>query len=443
MIACVQMAMTLQKFSSAMRLHFARAALQMRLWLHRCAHIKWRKYDVVDFGFLLVLCASVGLLVYMISEISISYKEFIKLHSSESWLFVWLRVCVEIFGSSDYALRFSLIVVHIGNMSLMYLIGRIYLRKRRDSLFLVLLYALLPGVNLSALLLYESGFIIFVLLAICFVQLRFKKIPYVLICLAGLLDLVFCVLFIALGVYAILHRKSKMLLTSLVGFGVNMFLYSSSIAGVPQAYALDVLGAFAMLFSPLLFLYYIYTLYAAITRHKDYSLMVLISISGLIFSLLLSLRQEIDITKFAPLCVVGLPVLVYGFYNDMRVRLKMYRTRFRVRMGLVFLVLCFESFCLFGNKITYLFSPQPNFARSYYIAKDVANALKSRGIEHLKVENSALALRLSFYGIEAGSAACLYEESTPISHKGETIEIAYLGKVVARYKLVRSNACRI
>ena len=352
-------------------------------------------------------------------------------------------VCLEIFGSNDYALRSSLIAVHICNMWLMYMIGRIYLRKRRDSLFLVLLYALLPGVNLSALLLYESGFIIFVLLVICFIQLRFKRVPYVLICLAGMLDLVFCVLFIALGIYAILHRKSKVLVVALVGFGGNMFLHSGSIAGVPEAYSLDVLGAFAMLFSPLLFLYYIYTLYAAIARHKDYSLMVLISVSGLIFSLLLSLRQEIDIAKFAPLCVVGLPVLVYGFYNDMRVRLKIYRTRFKVRMGLVFLVLCVESFCLFGNKLTYLFSEQANFARNYYIAKDVASALKSRGIENLKVQNSVLALRLGFYGILAGNAACLYEESTPITQKSEMIEIVYVGRVVARYKLVRSNACRI
>lgn len=437
------MAMILQRFSKAAREFFARSILLARLWLHKRSLPKGRKYDVVDVGFLGILLGSVVLLVCMVGEISISYKELIKLHSSESWLFAWLRVCLEIFGSNDYALRSSLIAVHICNMWLMYMIGRIYLRKRRDSLFLVLLYALLPGVNLSALLLYESGFIIFVLLVICFIQLRFKRVPYVLICLAGMLDLVFCVLFIALGIYAILHRKSKVLVVALVGFGGNMFLHSGSIAGVPEAHFLDVLGAFAMLFSPLLFLYYIYTLYAAIARHKDYSLMVLISVSGLIFSLLLSLRQEIDIAKFAPLCVVGLPVLVYGFYNDMRVRLKIYRTRFKVRMGLVFLVLCVESFCLFGNKLTYFFSEQANFARNYYIAKDVASALKSRGIENLKVQNSVLALRLGFYGILAGNAACLYEESTPITQKSEMIEIVYVGRVVARYKLVRSNACRI
>ena len=52
---------------------------------------------------------------------------------------------------------------------------------------------------------------------ICFIQLRFKRVPYVLICLAGMLDLVFCVLFIALGIYAILHRKSKVLVVALVG----------------------------------------------------------------------------------------------------------------------------------------------------------------------------------------------------------------------------------
>lgn len=443
------------------------------IWLEKRARTK-RKYDFTDLGFLALLALSVSALLYMISELSISYKELDKLYSSDSWLFAWLRLCVEVFGANDYALRGSFVLLHALNMLLMYSIGRIYLSKPNDSLFLALIYALIPGVNISALMLYESGFILFVLLLICYMQLRFRYIPYVMIFVAGCFDLVFCVLFVALGIYALIHRKTKTLIASLIGFGVNMFLYSSSIGGVPSAHFLDVLGSMAMLFSPLLFLYYVYTLYAALARRKEDSMMALISASGLVLCLLLSLRQEIDIISFAPLCVVGLPVLVFGFFSDMRVRLKAYRGRFKLRMFFVFSVLCLETFGIYGNKISYIFSPKPNFAYPYYIAKDVANELKARGIDSLKVQDSRLSFRLGFYGIGAGNNICLYSnaldtsadkanrqnatqnppQNTPARQNpaqnsarknasSENIDIVYLGRIVASFRLVRSNACRI
>ena len=425
----------------------ARARIELKIWLNKHAGtMSPRRFDVIDFGVVAIMLISLGALLFMISEISISYKEITKLYGSDLWLFAWLRVCLEIFGVGDYSLRGSLLLTHAINMWLMYAIGRIYLRKKRDCLLLILLYALLPGVNISAILLYESVFIIFGFLLVCYLQLRFKRIPYVLLIAIGLLDLAFCTLFIALGIHALHKRNNTALITALLGFGINMFLYSSSIHGVPQAYFLDELGAMAMLFSPLVFLYYIYTLYAALVRRKDYSLLVLVSISGIIFSLLLSLRQDIDIAKFAPACVVGLPALVYGFYNDMRSRLRIYRTRFKVRMAVIFSVLCVEVFCLFGNKFVYLFSLEPNYARSYYVAKDLAHELSSRGVKNLKIQDSTLALRLGFYGIGAGSGACLYtlDSSSPKSTKSkDIIEVRYLGKLIARYKLVRNNACRI
>ncbi len=428
--------MILQRFSSR-AIHYL--LISLRIWLAKHRYTK-HKYDITDLGFLGILLLDLCILLYMISEISISYKETVRLYDSSLWIFTWVRFCLEVFGTNDYALRGLFVVLHCCNMFFMYAIGRIYLKKPNDSLLLVLIYALLPGINISALMIYESEFILCVLLFICYIQLRFKTMPYIVIFAIGWFDLVFCVLFVALGIYALIHRKTTIFVAALIGFGINMFLYSSSIGGIPQAYFFDVLGGFAMLFSPLLFLYYVYTLYAAIARRKEDSLMVLISVSGVVLSLLLSLRQEINLVKFAPLCVVGLPVLVYGFFNDMRVRLKAYRMRFKVRMFLVFSVLCLETFCLYGNKLSYFFSSNPNFAYPYYIAKDVANELKKRGIDSIKVQDASLDLRLKFYGISVGSANCLYSDT---NHKGELIQIKYLGRVVAQYTLVRDNACRI
>ncbi len=410
------------------------------VWLHRTSRIK-RKYDVIDLGFVCILLINACALLFMVSEISISFKESERILSLDSWLFTWIGFLLEIFGTNDYALRGSLICVHCCNMTLLYMIGRIYLRKPKDSLFLVVVYALLPGINLGAILLYKSVFIIFVLLAICYIQLRYKVIPYVLIFVCGFFDLAFGVVFVALGAFALRHKKTKTFLASIIGFGINMYLYSGTIHGIPKAHFLDTIGGLAMLFSPLLFIYYIYTLYTAIVRRKEDSLMIYIAICGVVLALLLSLRQEIDMMSFAPLCVVGLPIMVFGFFNDMRVRLPMYRTRFKIRAFCIFGMLVLETFGLYGNKLSYLVSPHLNFASSYYIAKDLARILESKHIKALKVQDAKLAQRLNFYGISTGSKYCLYTYSD--TKKGEILEVVYVGRVVARFVLVKSNACRV
>ena len=402
-----------------------------------------RKYDLVDLGFLCIVLASVATLSVMINQISISSKEINSLlNAKDSYLFSWVNLCLEIFGNNDYGLRGSFVVLHCLNMLLMYNLGRIYLKKPSDSLLLMALYALLPATNLSAILLYKSGFILFVLLLICYLQMRFSRPPYVIIFVAGLLDFAFSAVFVALGAFAIKKGKTKTFIASILGFGINMYLYEGSIGGVPKAYCLDLLGNMAMLFSPFLFLYYVYTLYAALARRREDSLMVYIATSSLVLMLLLSLRQKVDITQWTPLLLVGLPVLVFGFFSDIRVRLKPYKKRFKIRLSLIVGLLVLETLLLFGNKITYLFSPKPNFAYSYYVAKDLANELKKREIFAIKTQDSSLALRLGFYDIGVGNNACLYH-SKPKGYKSEKIHIKYFGVLVERFFLVRHNGCRV
>lgn len=402
-----------------------------------------RKYDLVDVGFGSILLASLSALLFMISEISISGKEINALLSArDSHLFSFVALCLEIFGSNDYALRGSFLALHCVNMLLMYNLSRLYLKKPSDSLLLMALYALLPATNLSAILLYKSGFILFALLLICYFQMRFSRPPYISIFVFGLLDLAFSAVFVALCAFAIKKRKTKTFIASILGFGINMFLYEESIGGIPKAYCLDLLGSIAMLFSPFLFLYYVYTLYAAVARRKEDSLMVYIATSGLILMLLLSLRQKVDITQFTPLLLVGFPVLAFGFFSDIRLRLKQFKRRFRIRMSFIIATLLLETILLFGNKITYIFSSKPNFAYPYYVAKDLANELKSHNILAIKTQDSSLALRLGFYGVGMGSGACLYEKK-PKGYRSEKISIEYFGVSVASYFLVRHSGCRV
>ncbi|PAF49538.1 hypothetical protein BKH41_02425 [Helicobacter sp. 12S02232-10] len=411
-----------------------RIVLYLRFWLERHSQTK-RAFDIVDIFFLVIAFCSVCLQFLMISQMSVSYKEAYGFFYEKNFVFDLVRLSTGIFGQNDYALRGPFVVIHFLNMLLVYAISRNYLKKPTDSLFAVLVYAMLPGINFSAVLLVKSGLIIFVSLLICYINIRYKKIPYILLFVSIFTDSSSSVLFLAVTFYAIKNKMPKTIIYCLCGFAINMHLFDLDIRGRPQGHFLDILGEMAMLFSPFLFVYYNYTLYWAITKHQN-NLMTYISVTSLMFALLLSIRQNIDSEIFVPMSVVGLPVMIKSFFNDMRIRLPRFRTRYKMRFFLVFAVLLLETLFLFGNKWSYFFSAKDNFASSYYVVKELANALKKYGINAIYTKDERLALRLQFYGINKGKELRLIK--IPNGAKGD-IGIEYMGRNIRSYNIIKIN----
>lgn len=408
--------------------------MYFRFWLERHTQTR-RPFDVIDIFFLIIAFASVIAQLVMISQISISYKEAYGFFYSDDFVFGLARWSVGLFGHNDYAIRVPFVILHFLNMVLIYAISRVYLKKSTDSLFAVLVYAMLPGINFSGILIGKSGWIILITLWICYINLRYQRIPYLSLFLSIFIDSSSSVLFLAVAFYAIRNKMPKTMIYALCGFALNMNLFDFDIGGRPQGHFLDVLGEFAMLFSPFLFIYYNYTLYWAITKNQN-NLMVYISVTALVFALLLSIRQNIDSEIFAPMIVAGLPIMIKSFFNDMRVRLPRFRTRYKMRFFIVFAVLFLETFCLFSNKLTYLFSAKNNFAINYYIAKELSTAIKKYGITSIHTKDDDLALRLRFYGIKDGGGFRLIK--IPNGTKGD-IGISYMGRNIRSYNIVRSN----
>ncbi|PAF44818.1 glycosyltransferase family 39 protein [Helicobacter sp. 11S02596-1] len=406
--------------------------LYLRFWLDRHSQTR-RAGDVVDIFFLLIASGSVILQFWMISQMSISYKEAYGFFYEKNFVFDLARLSTQIFGQNDYALRGPFVVIHFLNMLLIYAISRNYLKKPTDSLFAVLVYAMLPGINLSAILLLKSGLIILVSLWICYINIRYKRIPYISLFLSIFIDGSFSVLLLAVVFYAMKNKMPKTIIYCLCGFGVNMYLFDLDIGGRPQGHFLDVLGEMAMLFSPFLFIYYSYALYWAITKNQN-NLMTYIGVSSLVFVLLLSIRQNIDSDSFIPVSVVGLPVMIKSFFNDLRIRLPRFRTRYKMRFFIVFAVLFLETFCLFGNRLSYFFSAKDNFASGYYVVQELAGALKKYGINAVNTKDERLALRLLFYGIKDSKDLRLIK--IPNGTKGD-IGITAMGRNIRTYNIIK------
>lgn len=400
----------------------------------------WDIYRVSNFRtnvlFCLIVSLDVLLLLLECRDLSIHHREAAGVYYSQEMIFVAVRFFLDTFGWNDYALRAPFILLHVCNMFLLYRISRLYLRKPRDSLIVVLVYALLPGVMFSALFVLKSAFIICVTLLCCYYQIRFKKMPYVIMLVAVFLDGSFAVLFFAMFFYALRNKNTLGMLIALVFFALNMYLFGLDLSGSPRNYFLQNLGKMALFFSPLLLVYYFYTLINAIKKQNN--ILVDIGATAMFFVVLLSFRQDVDLESLFPMSVVALPVAIKHFFSDMRVRLPNFRIAYVRRFIVIFALLVAQSMVLYGNKVLYLFGVKNHFASSYYISKDIAKALKARGIESIKVANRRLELSLRFYGIKEGEAPYLLPLSDVNESYVDEIVISYLGQRVAAFVILPS-----
>ncbi|WP_033786943.1 glycosyltransferase family 39 protein [Helicobacter pylori] len=392
---------------------------------------KTRSFDLNDLIFIVMAFLVLALGLWMSEEISISYKEAKDFFYSDAWFVQIAQKSTEILGQNDLALRLPFLLSHITNMFLFYLIGRNLLKKPKDALYVVLTYALLPGVNLFAILLSKSVLVLNLGLLVSYLYVKTQKIPYLAIGACTFLDGAFAPLLLGVVIYALKRRYFKSAIFALVCLGINTALFNDNFKGLPSGYFIDTCLELMLLYSPLFFLYYPYTLYKALFDKKP-SLLAFMSASGWLFPLLLSMRQEIDLKTFAPLALIGLPLFIRSVLNSLRVRLKEFRGQYYLRVFSLYLLMLTETLFLWGSKIS---GANEKLLNRHFLAKEVAIALQLRGIHQIRTNDKQLALRLQFYGIKEGGRLRLI--NTKISKKRPDIKIIYADKILQSYSLVR------
>lgn len=382
---------------------------------------------VVWIYFALLLILDLIFLSFMGSEISISYREALTFFSQDSFAGFLAHLSTQWFGQNDIALRAPFFIAHIINLCLMFGICNHYLKKPFDSLLCVGIFALLPGINVIALLVSKSIFVLLFALLLCYLHIKkYTAIFFPLCLIASFLDYSFSIVLLSLLFYAFRHKHNKTFIFSLLCFGINMYFFNPQINGIPSGHFLDTIGLLALLYSPLLFIYYVYTLYYRINK-KEHTLILYIGATSILFTLLLSLRQEIDLHTFLPLSVVGLPVMIKVFMHDMRIRLKNFRLTYVRRFYILLIPLLLEFSLLVGNKIIFLFDKN-HFLDNVYYAREIAEELKKRDIYAVST-NAKLQTQLLFYGIKNSPSIRLYPQ------KGGEIKVKYVGVNVREYAL--------
>jgi uncharacterized membrane protein YhdT len=387
----------------------------------------------MNYKFFLLILVDLAFLFYGVTTISISAKEAIIYYNHHDFLHYLVNFSTSLLGQNDFALRVPFILFHMGGVILLYDISGYYLKKEKDRLFTIALFMMLPGVLSSSLIANSSSItIFFTLLFIKLFYLDMKKLYYPLLFLMLFIDNSFEILYLGLFTYAIYKSDKKLAIVSAILFLVILYIYGFDSGGKPRGFFLDTLAMYALVFSPLLFLYYFYSMYRIVFKDEK-TLLWFVSFMALLLSVVLSFRQRIPLSDFAPFAVIALPIVVQYFIKSYKVRLKAFRKPYQISLGLTILFLVINFLFTYFNKNLYyvLDDPKKHFAKKFHIAKELASKLKDKNIDAISCEDKDLCLRLKFYGLTMGDK--FFVQSYKKLNNCKKVTISYSSIPIASY----------
>ena len=390
----------------------------------------------IAFSVFLICLIDFVFLLYAANSLSISYNEaeiFFQKHSLLSYI---LKLSAHFFGQNDLAVRGVMIFFHIASVVLMYKVSKFYIKLEFDRIVAVLLFVLLPGTLASALIINNAGICItLALLCIYLFHIKKKILFSLFFCLAFFIDGDFLIFYAGFFIFALYKRKPPLAWLSAILFLLTLYFFGFETNGRPSGHFIDTFGIFAAVFSPFVFIFFVYTIYRIWVKEKK-DLLWFIAICSFCFCMIVSVRQRLELEQFLPFCVIATPLMVRVFFNSYRVRLPKFRKGHKICTSLVMLFLIFNWSAIIFNQIFYLFlsDPTKHLTYKFDVAKELADKLKEAGVQDITTEDTRLALRLKFYGIKTKSYSKNLLSSADLDEKSK-FSIEKMGKVVANFNI--------
>lgn len=288
------------------------------------------------------------------------------------------------------------------SIGLFYVLSRRHFMKDRNVYLSTLIFMFLPGI-LTATTMANVAILV---LPIVLLFVLFHEKGYIYLLLPLMLVLFFVhdaaiIFFVAVLFYAVVYREKKLAIFSLAFLIASLYLSKGiEIGGVPSGHFVEVFGLYATVFSPLLFIYFFYAMYRILLREKK-GLIWYISFTALAFSLLLSIRQKVHITDFAPYVMIAVVLMLKLFNNTIAVRLPEFQKRYKRGFIVVISFLALSVFLIVGHKLLYMLlnDPRKHFVHRIYKPYLLANELKSEGIECYDGAHGRERYQLRYYDI--------------------------------------------
>ena len=352
-----------------------------------------------------------ALIVYVIAVFYLAISTPISPHEAKifytssdlvSTLMHWGDSLIGGFLGGFLGLRIFFIFFGFISLILFYKLSRRYFLRDGDAYLSTMIFMLLPGI-LTALTLANISIVVLcivLLFVLLYEKEQYALLPFLMLALFFIHE-ASIIFFVALLLYGIMHKDKKLAIGSLAFLIAFIYLAKGiEIGGRPSGHFVEVFGLYATVFSPLLFLYFFYAMYRILLREKK-TLLWYISFTALAFSLLLSLRQRVYITDFAPYVMISVVLMLDTLNHSVRVRLPQFQTYYKRGFYLVigFLVLS-ASIIIFHKALYYVISdPSKHFAKRIYKPYNLANELKSKGIECYDGAHGRELYQLQYYNI--------------------------------------------
>ena len=390
----------------------------------------------IAFSVFLICLIDFVFLLYAANSLSISYNEAEIFFQKHSLLGYILKLSAHFFGQNDLAVRGVMIFFHIASVVLMYKVSKFYIKLEFDRIIAVLLFVLLPGTLASALIINNAGICIaLALLCIYLFHIKKKILFGIFLCLAFFIDGDFLIFYAGFFIFALYKRKPPLAWLSAILFLLTLYFFGFETNGRPSGHFIDTFGIFAAVFSPFVFIFFVYTIYRIWVKEKK-DLLWFIAICSFCFCMIVSVRQRLELEQFLPFCVIATPLMVRVFFNSYRVRLPKFRKGHKICTGLVMLFLIFNWSAIIFNQVFYLFlnDPTKHLTYKFDVAKELADKLKEAGVQDIATEDTRLALRLKFYGIKTKSYSKNLLSSADLDEESK-FSIEKMGKVVANFNI--------
>jgi len=275
------------------------------------------------------------------------------------------------YGWFGNGLDFRLPFIFFGlfNIPLFFSISRAYFTEIEESYLATTIFALLPGIITSAVIVNIA--VVVITLVLGFLLLHEKKqIVWqgVVMLLLLLIHDASVIFFIAIAIYFAFKRKIQLFYMAIIFLAIGLLYFNGlDIGGKPKGKFLELFGLYVALFSPLVFIYFFYALYRIWLREKK-DILWYTSFTAFILSIVLSLRQQVIMTDFAPYVIVSVVLMLVIYYQTLYVRLPRfqgwYRWGYRVVIGSL---LVFWMMIVFHKPLFYLLDDKrKHFAYPFY-----------------------------------------------------------------------------
>jgi len=300
-----------------------------------------------------------------------------------------------IFGKNNFSLRLPSLIFSIFSLVLYQKIAEYYFKSQKEVNLTLIIFSLMPGFIIASLLYNKSVFLIFLTLFFIYTFLYYRFFSYILLAVYSLVDYSFISLYFGLIFYSIYKKDTRFLIYSLFLLMINANYFNYDINGHPTGHFLNLLLVYLAIFSPFVFIYFLYSILKAF---KKPNLLWFISSFALLFSIILSFRQKIKIDDYAPFVIVAVIFMLKIFLSDYKIRLKIFRRPFRILFIFLFSTLILFDIALLTTK----FYLNKRIVTQFNYSISIAKFLFDKKINYIYCNDEIFCKKLYFYGLQKG-----------------------------------------